>query len=65
LVSKTEVVWENGKKSQLKHLERPQIWFSENGDPAILFCASKLASPEVKNGDSVLTMNIHIPLKMN
>jgi len=62
LVSKTEIEWEGGTVSQLQHLERPQLWFNEQGEPAILFCALKLKSDDISNQDSTLTFNVHIPL---
>ena len=65
LVSKTELRWEDGTLSQLRHLERPQLWFDEQGQPAMLFCAMKLMPSDLKGLDTTLTANVHIPLKTN
>jgi len=65
LVSKTELLWEDGKVSRLKHLERPQLWFNEQGNPAMLFCAMKLEDSELKGKEPALSMNVHIPLISN
>jgi hypothetical protein len=63
LVSKLKIVWKNGSIMPLNHLERPQLWFDENGEPAMLFCA---AASTVKNDagvEELKSYNIHIPLK--
>ena len=65
LVSKTEIEWENGTISQLQHLERPQLWFNDQGVPAMLFCAFKLKKSGTEDRDTDLTFNVHIPLKIN
>ncbi len=58
LVSKIQIKWFDGTISLLNHLERPQLWFDSNGQPAMLFCAT-----QVKNKDGELTsFNVHIPL---
>ncbi|MDO5977920.1 glycoside hydrolase family protein [Flavivirga spongiicola] len=57
-----EITWEDGSVSDLKYLERPQIWFNKNGKPAILFCAVQLKN----STDSInLPFNVHIPIKTN
>lgn len=56
LVSYPQIEWENGTITKLKHLERPQIWFDNQGKPAVLFCAAMLL-------DDDLSFNVHIPLK--
>ncbi|MFV0539634.1 MAG: glycoside hydrolase family protein [Aestuariibaculum sp.] len=56
LVSYPEINWVDGTTTKLKHLERPQIWFDKNGNPAVLFCAAMLL-------DNDLSFNVHIPLK--
>lgn len=59
LVSKVEIKWENKKVTPLKHLERAQLWFDTNNQPAMLFCAA-----QVKNEDGEInSFNVHIPLK--
>lgn len=57
MVSKTEIAWEDGSKTSLINLERPQIWFNEKGKPAVLFCAARESA-----NDSIATYNVHIPL---
>lgn len=61
LISKTEIVWENGDTTKLQNLERPQIWFDKDGKPAVLFCAAREFR---KDGEPAKpTFNVHIPLK--
>lgn len=54
LVSKLEMIWENGTKQELKALERPQI-FIENGKLVALLCAV--------NETLEHSFNVQIPLK--
>ena len=61
LVSKTEINWEDGSSWKLKNLERPQLWFDEEGNPAVLFCAARLS--DIENKDLKNTFNVHIPIK--
>lgn len=62
MISKTEIVWENGDTTKLQNLERPQIWFDKDGNPAVLFCAAREA---VEKGESAKpTFNVHIPIKI-
>ena len=61
LVSKTEINWEDGSIWKLKNLERPQLWFDEEGKPAVLFCAARLS--DIENNDLKNTFNVHIPIK--
>ena len=62
MISKTEIVWESGDTTQLTNLERPQIWFDKNGNPAVLFCAAR---EKCEKGDPEKpTYNVHIPLKI-
>jgi len=61
-VMKPEIIWEDGTKSELQYLERPQIWLDDNGRPAMLFCAAQLKKS--KEGLN-LPFNVHIPLKTN
>ncbi|WP_236973461.1 glycoside hydrolase family protein [Membranihabitans maritimus] len=56
IVSKLQIEWENGKVQELHSLERPQIWFDENGEPSVLF----LAATEDRETHS---FNVHVPLK--
>ena len=59
-IMRPEIVWEDGSKEELRHLERPQVWLNDKGEPAMLFCAAMLK----ENSDTVnLTFNVHIPLK--
>lgn len=59
-VMKPEITWEDGSVSELRYLERPQVWLDENGKPAMLFCAAQLKH----NKDSInLPFNIHIPIE--
>ena len=61
MITKTEIVWENGDTTKLQNLERPQIWFDKDGNLAVLFCAAREAR---KEGDPEKpTFNVHIPLK--
>jgi hypothetical protein len=52
LISKTTILWSDGKNEKVERLERPQIWLKD-GQPAMLFLA-------VKEGDN--SYNVHIPL---
>ena len=58
LISDRTVRWEDGSKERLADLERPQIYFDEDGEPAVLFCAASRTKRTPGN-----TFNIHIPLK--
>ncbi|MCG8308552.1 MAG: glycoside hydrolase family protein [Cytophagales bacterium] len=58
LVSDRKIQWEGGTTEELEDLERPQIWFNEHGEPAILFCAATRGKRLPGN-----SFNIHIPLK--
>ncbi len=58
LISDRTVEWEDGTRETLADLERPYIWFDEQGEPAILFCAATRGKRSPGN-----TFNIHIPLK--
>lgn len=61
LITKTEITWENGDTTKLQNLERPQIWFDNEGNPAVLFCAAREIA---QKGDTVKpTYNVHIPLR--
>jgi len=59
LVSDRKILWEDKNIEELKDLERPQIWFDKNGEPAVLFCAATR-----KNRTAGNNFNIHIPLKI-
>ncbi|MCY1722816.1 glycoside hydrolase family protein [Prolixibacteraceae bacterium Z1-6] len=61
MISKTEIIWENGDTTKLQNLERPQIWFDKDGNPAVLFCAAREITEE--GGLEKPTYNVHIPLK--
>jgi hypothetical protein len=61
LVSKTQIEWEDGSSWELQNLERPQIWFDDQGMPAVLFCAARVKDPKVSGMTN--TFNVHIPLK--
>ncbi|MGQ7871100.1 glycoside hydrolase family protein [Sunxiuqinia sp. sy24] len=59
-VMKPVLIWEDGSRSKLRFLERPQIWLDKNGNPAMLFCAAMLKESK----DSInLPFNVHIPIK--
>ncbi|WP_346238381.1 glycoside hydrolase family protein [Niabella insulamsoli] len=51
--------WQDTGTTQLKHLERPQLWMNKKNEPAILFCA---AMTEDEKGVQ-RSFNVHIPLK--
>ncbi len=59
LVSDRKIKWQNGIIEELKDLERPQIWFDKNGEPAVLFCAATRVKRAPGNN-----FNIHIPLSI-
>lgn len=61
LVSKVQIKWENGTTTPLNHLERPQLWFNEKGEPSILFCAAQMKDETAKH--AMRSFNVHIPLK--
>jgi hypothetical protein len=58
LISERMIQWEDGRKEKLADLERPQIYFDEDGEPAVLFCAATRTRRAPGK-----TFNIHIPLK--
>jgi len=58
-IMKPEIKWEDGSISELRYLERPQVWFDENGRPAMLFCAAQL---KVSKDSINLPFNVHIPI---
>jgi predicted GH43/DUF377 family glycosyl hydrolase len=62
LVSKTELMWEDGSVWALQNLERPQIWFNERGEPAVLFCAARLKAKQGEKPQN--TFNVHIPIRV-
>ena len=56
-ISERIIEWENGRKQQLLHLERPQV-FVENGIPIALLCAA-----DTLNANGVReSFNIQIPI---
>lgn len=57
LVTPREITWADGTVQKLNRLERPQLW-SENGKPAVLFCAAEETEQRVHS------FNVHIPLKL-
>ena len=58
LVLDRKILWENGTIEELKDLERPQIWFDNDGEPAVLFCAATRVKREPGN-----VFNIHLALQ--
>ncbi|WP_420602919.1 glycoside hydrolase family protein [Flagellimonas sp.] len=54
-----KIKWEDGTTSELRYLERPQLWLDKQGKPAMLFCAAQLKDGEGNN----LPFNVHIPIK--
>lgn len=62
MITKTEIAWEDGDTTKLSNLERPQIWFDKEGNPAVLFCAAR---EKDKNGKLLYpTYNVHIPISI-
>ncbi|WP_242202123.1 glycoside hydrolase family protein [Aestuariivivens insulae] len=61
-VMEPKITWEDGTVSELKYLERPQVWFNKEGKPAMLFCAAQFKKTE---SDVNLSFNVHIPIKTN
>lgn len=59
-ISKRIVEWENGRKQQLLHLERPQVYI-ENGEPIALLCAADTLNAAGERD----TFNVQIPLKIS
>jgi predicted GH43/DUF377 family glycosyl hydrolase len=57
LISDRRIQWADGEWETLADLERPQIFFDETGEPAVLFCAATHGKRAPGN-----TFNIHIPL---
>jgi hypothetical protein len=57
LISDRTVTWGDGTQERLADLERPQIYFDEDGEPRVLFCAATREKRAPGN-----TFNIHIPL---
>lgn len=53
------VEWQNGRKQQFLHLERPQVYI-ENGEPIALLCAADT----LNTGGDRDTFNLQIPLKI-
>ena len=58
LVSDRKILWKDGAIEELKDLERPQIWFDNNNEPAVLFCAATRGKRAPGNN-----FNIQIPLQ--
>ncbi|EMI43505.1 hypothetical protein RRSWK_04026 [Rhodopirellula sp. SWK7] len=58
LVSTLDVTWEHKGLQNLRHLERPQLWF-EGGIPKVLFCAAD------EDNQREHSYNVHIPLQPN
>ncbi|WP_443938507.1 glycoside hydrolase family protein [Pedobacter sp. MW01-1-1] len=56
LVSYPKIQWANHSTTELKHLERPQLYFDAQGNPSILFCAAM-------DADGKQSYNVHIPLQ--
>lgn len=63
LVSNTRIIWDDGTITQLKYLERPQLWFDKDGNPAVLFCAAQRLKDGTEDEADGLSFNVHIPLK--
>jgi arylsulfatase A-like enzyme len=53
VLSRCQIVWEDGEIEKTHHFERPQIWLKD-GKPAMLFAA-------IARGDS--HFNVHVPLR--
>lgn len=58
LVSTTQIPWTGGRIQKVNSLERPQLWFDDDGRPAALFAASD----EDKQREH--SFNVVIPLAM-
>ncbi len=54
LVTRTEILWDDGVRQAVHRLERPQVWLRD-GEPAVLFCA---CAAEAGRPHS---FNVHIP----
>jgi len=65
LVSELEISWEGDTSTHVNHLERPQLWFNENGEPAVLFLATQQHGTDGKGNPFMKSFNVHIPLKAN
>ncbi len=57
IISDRTIQWADGSTEKLGDLERPQIFFDRNGEPAVLFCAATHGKRAPGN-----TFNIQIPL---
>jgi hypothetical protein len=62
LVSKVEITWEDQTTTLLRHLERPQLWFDETGQPSMLFCAAQVMKADEHKQEKLHSFNVHIPL---
>jgi len=63
LVSKVEIRWDDQSLTPLKHLERPQLWFNEEGQPAMLFLAAQQRLNDETGNMELHSFNVHIPLR--
>ncbi len=57
LVATTEVTWAGGRKQKLNSLERPQVFFANDGTPAVLLCAAD------EDPSRPYSYNLRIPLR--
>jgi len=59
---KKEVILRSGDTIAVAHLERPQIFVDEKGNPEVLYCASAIRGVgPLKDGT---TFNVHIPISV-
>lgn len=61
LLSRFELRWADGHIARpLARLDQPQIWFGNDGQPAVLFLAIK---ERADNDNTDISYNVHIPLQ--
>ena len=60
LVAVPEIAWNDGSKTKLAHLERPQLLI-EDGVPTMLFLAAD-AMDDYSVNDDGLSFNVHVPI---
>lgn len=63
MVSKVEIQWDDHTITPLRHLERPQLWFNETGQPSLLFLAAQKQTKDENGIEKLHSFNVHISLK--
>ncbi len=61
LFMKKELLFTDGRRLEVNHLERPQLLLNKNGAPSVLYCACSVESVGGKKDGS--TFNVQISLK--